>query len=234
MELKLGDVNKKVAQWQRLLRITDDGIFGKKTEAATKKYQQINKLPETGVVTDIMFNEIIKPYYPPKPSFGSPSDSLRKSLFGNFSWEKKNKVEITILGNWVKENIIKIKIPQLVNVPSAPPTGEIYFHKKAANQLIGFFNEIQQQGLLYQVISWSGSFYPRFIRGKSSLSNHTWGTAFDINAPENWMGNEPAKLGQKGCLLQLVPIANKWGFFWGGHYVGRKDGMHFEAAKIIE
>jgi hypothetical protein len=30
----------------------------------------------------------------------------------------------------------------------------------------------------------------------------------------------------------LVPVANLWGFWWGGHYDGRKDGMHFEVAFI--
>jgi len=83
------------------------------------------------------------------------------------------------------------------------------------------------------VISWAGAFYPRFIRGSSSsLSNHSWGTAFDINAPQNWLGQQPAAEGKPGSLLRLVPIANKWGFFWGGHYNSRPDGMHFELAKI--
>jgi hypothetical protein len=39
-------------------------------------------------------------------------------------------------------------------------------------------------------------------------------------------------MGEHGCLLELVPIANEHGFYWGGHF-SRKDGMHFEIAKIL-
>jgi hypothetical protein len=38
-------------------------------------------------------------------------------------------------------------------------------------------------------------------------------------------------------VRELVPLANKWGFWWGGHWgyngKGRYDGMHFEVAKLI-
>jgi hypothetical protein len=34
-------------------------------------------------------------------------------------------------------------------------------------------------------------------------------------------------------VRELVPIANKHGFYWGGHYSKRADGMHFEAAKVV-
>jgi hypothetical protein len=37
-------------------------------------------------------------------------------------------------------------------------------------------------------------------------------------------------VGEKGSVRELVPIANRWGFYWGGHYNGRPDGMHFEVA----
>lgn len=33
-------------------------------------------------------------------------------------------------------------------------------------------------------------------------------------------------------ILKLVPIANAFGFFWGGHYQNRLDGMHFELAAL--
>jgi len=43
----------------------------------------------------------------------------------------------------------------------------------------------------------------------------------------------PALVGQKGSVRELVPIANENGFFWGGHFNDRLDGMHFEIAKIL-
>jgi hypothetical protein len=46
------------------------------------------------------------------------------------------------------------------------------------------------------------------------------------------LNKTPAMIGEKGCVRELVPIANECGFYWGGHFT-RKDGMHFEIAKII-
>jgi hypothetical protein len=43
----------------------------------------------------------------------------------------------------------------------------------------------------------------------------------------------PPIVGEKGSVRLLVPLANKFGFFWGGHYRNRKDGMHFELAKLL-
>jgi hypothetical protein len=47
------------------------------------------------------------------------------------------------------------------------------------------------------------------------------------------LGKRPALVSEKGSVRELVPIANKYGFYWGGHFNSRPDGMHFEAAKIL-
>jgi hypothetical protein len=33
-------------------------------------------------------------------------------------------------------------------------------------------------------------------------------------------------------VRELVPIANELGWYWGGHYRKRLDGMHFELVKV--
>ena len=43
----------------------------------------------------------------------------------------------------------------------------------------------------------------------------------------------PAPAGAEGSVRELVDIANAHGFFWGGHFKGRPDGMHFEVAKLL-
>ena len=60
--------------------------------------------------------------------------------------------------------------------------------------------------------------------------NHAWGTAFDVNVPWNARGM-PALRGEKDSVRELVPIANSRGF-WGGHF-SRRDGMHFEASRLL-
>jgi hypothetical protein len=54
-------------------------------------------------------------------------------------------------------------------------------------------------------------------------SNHSWGLALDVNAPENVFGGATHTI--------PVPMARFWntyGFRWGGDYPDTKDWMHFE------
>jgi hypothetical protein len=105
------------------------------------------------------------------------------------------------------------------------------FHRLAADQLIGLWQDWEQAGLLDRILSFDGAFVPRFIRGSTkTLSNHAFGSAFDINASLNGLGVRPPLFGQRGSVRELVPIAHKWGFYWGGHFNTRPDGMHFEIA----
>ena len=71
--------------------------------------------------------------------------------------------------------------------------------------------------MLELVLTWDGSFVRRFIRcSTTNLSNHAFGSAFDINAAFNRFGAQPAFPGDQGSLFDLVPIAHQHGFYWGG------------------
>lgn len=48
--IRRGDVGQNVAQWQRALGITPDGVFGPETEAATREWQRARGLAADGVV----------------------------------------------------------------------------------------------------------------------------------------------------------------------------------------
>ena len=49
-------------------------------------------------------------------------------------------------------------------------------------------------------------------------SNHSFGTAFDINSDTNPQGKKPPAVGQPGSVRELVPIFEKHGFKWGGQF----------------
>ena len=103
----------------------------------------------------------------------------------------------------------------------------------AAVQLQQLWSAWESEGLLNRIKTWDGSFVARFVRGsRTNLSNHSFGSAFDINEGTNAIGTTPALVGQIGCVRELVQIANANGFYWGGHYDSRKDGMHFEIAQL--
>jgi hypothetical protein len=178
--------------------------------------------------------------FPPKPAFPPlVSNDARAKIFGRFAYvaapTSDNPEAIRITDNWQKENIVWVPIPQMAKKGLGDgKNGGMYLHKLGVSQLLNLWDAWDKAGLLDLVLEFDGSFAPRFVRGsKTSLSNHAWGCAFDINYQWNQLGHEPAPVGAKGSVRKLVPIANAWGFFWGGHYSGRKDGMHFELTVIM-
>jgi len=88
-----------------------------------------------------------------------------------------------------------------------------------------FHNEVEP-------LVWPGNwgYAERAVRGSSDISNHASGTAIDLNAPQHPLGTNPAA---NYSSQQINAIHNIVNFYegvirWGGDYVGRKDGMHFE------
>lgn len=159
-----------------------------------------------------------------------------EQLFGRFRWWPNGDSAITIDPNWTAQNIITVHIPELVGVSTGfgPCSGNIQWHKAGAEQLRRFFRELRERGLLHHIKQWGGSFVPRRVRGGTSLSRHSWAIAFDINVPGNHLGRMPAARGTHWSVRELVEIAERHGFAWGGNFPApRQDGMHFELCKIV-
>jgi len=69
----------------------------------------------------------------------------------------------------------------------------------------------------------------RMVRGTTDkLSNHSSGTAIDINANLHQLGRENTF--SKENAAKCIALAKKYGCKWGGTYRLRKDDMHFEIA----
>lgn len=243
MTLRPGDRGGDVKELQRCLGITADGIFGVDTKAAVMEYQRKNGLVPDGYAgpktMDVLYHTgcIVKAVAVDTTSPFVPMSSIRRShVFGAFTYERTTGDNVRILGNWETENIVRVFIPQLNGVPFYSPDGSqkcngyVRLHKLAGPIFQRFFAMIEQQGLLHLVRSFDGAYVPRYVRGsKTSLSNHSWGTAIDINCYANGLGKTPAKAGQDGYLLPLVPLGHACGLYWGGNF-SRRDGMHWEVA----
>ena len=107
--------------------------------------------------------------------------------------------------------------------------------------LVGFcteFNELIEpiDGGVFD--DWSYAY--RDVRGvPGKLSNHSSGTALDLNSLRHPLGKAGTFPAEKVPMIQA--LAKKYGLAWGGDYKNRKDEMHFEiavtpikAAKLIE
>jgi D-alanyl-D-alanine carboxypeptidase/Putative peptidoglycan binding domain len=254
--LRKGSTGEAVRQWQMFLigegflNEVADGIFGPVTDEATRRYQKSKNLTVDGVVGSKTYSKAIyddmavvedEEEFPPKPDFPPLlGTAARQKIFGKFRFDPaptpKNKERIKIQGNWEKENIVSLKIDELkgIDVFGRPSSGRLRFHKKATAQLKGLWATWGAINKIALIQSYGGSFVPRFIRGsKETLSNHAFGSAFDINTGWNGLGKTPAPVGSNGSVRELVPIANDFGFYWGGHFKSRPDGMHFEVAKLL-
>jgi peptidoglycan hydrolase-like protein with peptidoglycan-binding domain len=177
-----------------------------------------------------------------------PTAAITASMFGTFPFARAplpgNPENIRILNDWATRNIVTITVPQLVGVPiqlgqghATLSKGKVNCHMLAKDKILALFKAWGDAGLATRILTWDGGFNARLKRGRTvaipaNLSNHSFGATFDINAGLNPMGNIPVLMGGRGCVRELVGIANDLGFYWGGHFGQPPDGMHFEVAKL--
>lgn len=84
----------------------------------------------------------------------------------------------------------------------------------------------ETERLGYDIIpGWTWGNSCRKIRNSNNWSNHAWGLAVDLNAPENPMGPRTGRIRKYPSVIALW---KKYGFYWGGDYSSRADDMHFE------
>ncbi|MBS45974.1 MAG: hypothetical protein CMH83_22930 [Nocardioides sp.] len=109
-----------------------------------------------------------------------------------------------------------------------PIIGRMTCNKAVFPQLRAALEEIVLAGLSSKIHpgEYAGCYYPRFIAGTTTLSNHSFGLAFDINVPGNGRGTV-GEIDRK-----VVAIFKKWGFGWGGDW-SYTDPMHFELDTIV-
>lgn len=115
--------------------------------------------------------------------------------------------------------------------------------RKAIGPLVvGLVRDLEKARGKKFTVGWCWGFACRSISGSSTPSNHSWGLAVDLDAPQNPMMSaathnaaHPLRKTFKGgkVLRSTMPdnaseIAARWGFRWGGDYTTTPDPMHFE------
>jgi len=102
--------------------------------------------------------------------------------------------------------------------------------KDVAPILVAFcqeFHELVEPIDQGQLDDWSYAF--RMTRGSDKvLSNHSSGTAVDLNALKHPLGKSNTFTKEQKNTIQLLIV--KYSLSWGGNYKRRKDEMHFEIA----
>jgi hypothetical protein len=133
----------------------------------------------------------------------------------------------TVLGNgriapdpaWVDSHIATETVPIL---------GAVTCNTMVFAQLRAALQEVVDRGLADEIHpgEYAGCYNPRFIAGSTTLSNHAFGLALDLNVP----GNQRGTVGE--IDRQVVDIFKSWGFTWGGDWAWT-DPMHFEMNHLV-
>lgn len=242
MLLNLGSRGEEVTLWQAFLRglnpyscVIVNGTFDAQTQQETREFQDLVSVHKTGTVTLETLNAAINRGFNPTTKL-RVSQFKREDVFGKFVYTPKptstNPEAIVVDNNWIKNNIVSVIVPQLKLVSNSPKNNVVRCHTRVAQNITELFAAWETANLLSLVLTWDGMWVPRFIRGsRTTLSNHAWGTAFDINARWNPLGRTPAPRETIGSVEDLVPLARQHGFLWGGEWGSRPDAMHFECVE---
>lgn len=147
-----------------------------------------------------------------------PTGGTLGDLVGTFRYTVLGGGRIAPDPAWVRANIRTEAVPVL---------GSVTCHKDLFPQLRAALLEVEQRGLAGAIDprQYAGCYYPRFIANTTTLSNHSFGLALDVNTA----GNQRGTVGE--IDRDVVAIFKTWGFAWGGDWRWT-DPMHFELAEV--
>lgn len=103
---------------------------------------------------------------------------------------------------------------------------KLYCNRIMIGPLTQAFKNLIATGYVKELKTWDGCFNIRQKRGLSSMSLHAWGIAIDVNAAWNGLNKTPT------LSAGFVKCFTDAGFYWGGNFKSRPDGMHFELNSI--
>jgi hypothetical protein len=130
--------------------------------------------------------------------------------------------------NWIaSKDAAEIEI---VSVPIEGTKIKVRCAKAVAPLIAAFckdFHELIEPIDEGQLDDWGYAF--RNVRGSNNkLSNHSSGTAVDLNATQHPLGKRGTFPNEKVPMIRA--LAKKYGMIWGGDFRSRADEMHFEIA----
>lgn len=157
-----------------------------------------------------------------------PLVSKMNGSYGQFHYRNLSGGRIEVDPQWISANIVTITLPGL--------NRKVQVHREAADNFIKAFTYIKngtatvngkQVSLLSLVKTMDGTWVTRHVNWDPSrgLSNHSWGTAIDINAADHFRYVDPSWERNDPNLILWEKAFKPAGFSWGNSY---SDSMHYE------
>lgn len=122
-------------------------------------------------------------------------------------------------------NLITFALPYQLMYAGKPVT-RATCHRLVVDNFVQAFVGVQKAGYADQFREFNGIYAYRPIRGMSAhLSAHAWGIAIDMEASHYPLGSH------KRMPDAIVTAFTDCGFEYGGDFVHRPDGMHFQLCR---
>lgn len=198
---------------------TANGVFGETTEQAVIAFQLKGKLNADGVVgpkTAAKLGLQLSDHAYPVVVPNGRAEIIE--TFGN-----------PLLSGFAEANLDFVATPKELDHVFKPVKSEngkrgFYCHRLLVINFTNVYTKIVAADLAKELHTFDGCFNIRNIRGKESLSTHSWGIAVDHDAALNPLGAKPV------MNSVIVEIFKGEGFAWGGGWK-RPDGQHFQYAQ---
>ncbi|MGB8862179.1 MAG: peptidoglycan-binding protein [Ilumatobacteraceae bacterium] len=244
VDLTIGSTGTTVAKVQEALvtggaTIPADGQFGALTAAAVKAFQTAHGLTATGIVNEATATALGVQNTAPSAVFPPTG----------WTWLGWGYNGSTALYQWEQ-----LMVGNATRIGSIAPN-QLHSFADALPLFEGFVAEIQSRGY---TIGDAGMYVFRCTATtrkdcgsltRSSLSNHAYGLALDINTAKNPLKSYSGVGGATACQTPMqtdipqwvVQVAESWGLYWGGYGWSSgcsspsqvkssvsRDPMHFE------
>lgn len=153
------------------------------------------------------------------------------------------KDAVTYYGNpsvnnerWKAINLVKVQ-PPFKLFYEGKPVASVSIHRKCGasldvifKALWQYYNKDERAIATAGVSIYDGTYAYRPMRSLSNLSMHAFGCAIDFNAALNGQTfNRNAGLFKANSPIVTMFKAEGW--IWGGDWSGKRDPMHFQAAR---
>ncbi len=157
---------------------------------------------------------------------------LAKVRFNKGITQPRNQVMLDLLGHprsTYSSDCRPVTQPRLASLLETRQIGplRVTMIRPALDSLERIVRRLKEsEPQIHDALGTAGALCARLIRGsRSSVSNHSWGTAIDLKLQGRLDGFGDG--GTQFGLLLLAELFNEEGWFWGATY-SREDSMHFE------
>lgn len=130
---------------------------------------------------------------------------------------------------WEVHILTAISLPLALPLAGGGSVTHVRCHRRIAAALSQAFNTLYVNGSWPLLKDYGGCYCWRTQRmAAHERSRHSWGIAIDLNVRDNPM------MGTPKMPPAIVDAFKRAGFAWGGDFVHRPDGMHFEANDLTK